>query len=262
MFLVAPGLGRTWTALSWPGLSRLLCLFLISAVAGFFGNSAWAHSPYYTEVADLPGGVAGPVSLKLWHGDGIVVSNPVRAVVVDAQGILLAASPVSVTLQIGCSGAWAQRQCIAYDSLTLIVYEPQPEMWNNWGRLEENGRPNSYPEHMGEAFGFTRRPATIAEILRFEIAGLVQFWLTTLIAITWWTLFWLLVLPVFRRKPRRPGVVAISLRLFAGALLILPAAFSWTISPYSLFYLSFVFLMGAVIAHILGKPVAVTQKPA
>lgn len=158
MSLVPPGLERTQTALSRPGLSCLLCLFLISAVAGFFGNPARAHSPYYTEVADLPGGAAGPVSLKLWHGDGIFFADPVRAVVVDAQGVLLAASPVSTSLQIGCGSAWLERRCLAYDSLTRIVYETRPGMWDRWGLIEQDGKPNSYPEYMGEAFGFSEDP--------------------------------------------------------------------------------------------------------
>lgn len=81
-------------------------------------------------------------------------------------------------------------------------------------------------------------------------------------AIAWWTLFWLLLLPLSRRKPSRPGVVAIILRLIGAALMALVARYDWFIMPYSPIYFSFVFLMGALIAHILGGGARATPKPA
>ncbi len=85
---------------------------------------AHAHSPYFTktEKIALPDGTTGEI--RLLHGDGVMRSDPVRAVIVDAEGRSLARSPQSYAMAIRCSGT---SRCTAYDLEHFTVSQPDPK---------------------------------------------------------------------------------------------------------------------------------------
>ena len=213
------------------------------------GTSAVAHSPYYSraEVISAPG--YENALIKLLHGDGIFFADPMRAVVVDQGGTLLAVSPLSLTLRIVCKGIDTGRRCVAYDLLSRTIYEPRPERWWDAGVQEEEGRPLQYPEFMESEFGFVERAANAAETASFEIKIALRSWRSTLVAVGWWTLFWVLVMPVARvllGGRRGLSLVSAVLRLGGATLMVLLTAWFWLLGPYSVFYLTLVVIFGAM----------------
>jgi hypothetical protein len=229
-------------------------LIIVSIFGVIQVYSAQAHSPYYTSVEVLSASGRENVFLKLLNGDGIFIADPMRAVVVDQHGTLFAVSPLSGALTLLCTSVDRQRTCVAYDELSRMIYEPKPELWRNAGALEEDGRPIKYPEYKMTEFGFEQRRATAAEIARAEFKGVIQSGLVTAIAIAWWMLFWLLILPVAKRLlggKGRPGFVSIVLRLLAAALMVPVTAYCWLLSPYSVFYFAFVLITGAIVAWLM-----------
>ncbi len=227
----------------------------ILAVASV-GPSA-AHTPYFTQSERIADTAYGEVTLRLLSGDGILFSDPMRAVIVGQEGRLLAASPMSASLRIVCQGAEPHRQCLAYDELTHQLYQPSEQLWRDGGVIEVDGQPQLYPEDITSEFGFLGRQATLGEIFGFEVTGLVTSWQTTGVALAWWTGFWLLLLPVARfivgrSAPSSIGALVTLLLRTAGALLMIPVtAYAWLMAPYSAVYLAFVVPLGAMAAHLM-----------
>lgn len=235
--------------------STLMVLF--GVLAGVSCGPALAHMPYFSQSEPIPATGYDAVTLRLLHGDGIFFSDPTRAVVVSRDGRLLAASPASMSLRIICEGIDLLRKCLAYDDLTRTVYQPDERGWRDGGLIDKDGQPRSFPEASPSDFGFVGRPAALSEIIRFEITGLMTSWTTTGVALAWWTAFWLLLLPVARLllRRRKPPTIAALVALLvrtAGALLMIPVtAYAWLMAPYSVLYLGFVVLFGAVAAGLL-----------
>lgn len=240
-------------------ISASVITFEMGILSGVFCGPAVAHSPYFSQSETFFAGQHQAVTLKLLHGDGIFISDPVRAVVVDQGGTLLAASPSSAVLQIFCVNDDPQRQCLVYDELSLAVYQPAEAQWRDEGQLAKDGRPQRYPEDIASDFGFDRRTATPSEVARFEIAGIPVSWKTKAAALAWWTLFWVLLLPAARHilgrdRPLTIRRIAVLMVQTAGALLMIPvAAYAWLLAPYSVVYLAFVVIGGAMIAHMLTR---------
>ncbi len=234
-------------------------VFEMSILSVVFCGPAVAHNPYFSQSEPISARQHQAVTLKLLYGDGIFISDPVRAVVVDRGGTLLAASPSSAALQIFCVNDDPQRQCLVYDELSLSVYQPAEAQWRDDGPLAKDGRPQRYPEDIAADFGFDRRTATPGEVARFEIAGILESWKTKVAALAWWTLLWVLLLPAARYilgydRRLTIGRIAILLVQTAGALLMIPvAAYAWLLAPYSVVYLAFVVIGGAMIAHLLTR---------
>lgn len=234
-------------------------MFLFGVLAAVFCAPATAHSPYFSQSEAISAQQHQTVTLKLLNGDGIFFADPMRAVVVDQTGALLAASPSSAALRIYCEQGGVARQCLVYDNLTRTVYQPVEDEWRNHGPIEKDGKPQRFPEDMTSDFGFAGRAATLGETLRFEIAGLATSWMTTGIALAWWMLFWLLLLPVGRYAlgaDRRLtiGRIVVLMAQTVGALLMIPmATYAWLLAPYSVVYLAFVVTGGAMIAHLLTR---------
>lgn len=231
-------------------------MFLLGILAVASVGPSAAHTPYFTQSERIDSTTHGEVTLRLLSGDGILFSDPMRAVIVSQEGRLLAASPMSASLRIVCQGTGPQRQCLAYDELTHQVYRPSEQLWRDGGLIEADGRPQAYPEDMTSEFGFQERQATLAEIFGFEVTGLVTSWQTTGVALAWWTAFWVLLLPVARfivgrSAPPSIGTLVTLLLRTAGALLMIPiTAYAWLVAPYSAVYLAFVVPLGAMAAHL------------
>lgn len=228
---------------------------------------AVAHSPYYTQAERLSGSGDQAVLMKLLHGDGIFFADPIRAVIVTGNGKLLAASPMSTTLFISCNRAKARRECIAYDELRQRIYTPNRSNWKANQTLELAGKPQEYPESRMEEYGFEIRKASIFEIVKFEVLSIFASPLLTVLAIIWWVAVWMLITPLYWRLKRNKwrlekvsliSVLLLLVRLIGASTLLLVAAYGWLLFPYSLPYLIFVALVGAVSALTLTKPKPMT----
>ncbi|WP_370677949.1 hypothetical protein [Pleomorphomonas sp. PLEO] len=232
-------------------------MFLLGVLAGFCCDPALAHMPYFSQAESIPTTGYEAVTLRLLHGDGIFLSDPARAVVISGDGRLLATSPVSMSLRIICEGTDLLRKCQAYDDLTRTVYQPDERQWRDSGLIERDGQLQNFPAESPSDFGFVARPATLGEIVRFEVTGLMTSWTTTGAALAWWTAFWLLLLPVARflagrGKPSTITTLVVMLLRTAGALLMIPmTAYAWLMAPYSALYLAFVVAFGAMAAHLM-----------
>lgn len=231
-------------------------MILTGALVGLSCGPAAAHRPYFAQSEAMSATEHPSVMLKLLSGDGILFADPVRAVVVDRDGTLLAASPSSTSLRIHCD---RQRHCLAYDDLTRTVYTPVEDQWRSEGTVEQDGVPQRYPEDIVAAFGFAEREATLGEAIRFEAQDMLASWLSTAIAVAWWALFWLLLLPLarFALGPDRRltiGRIGGLMGRTVGALLMIPlATYAWLLAPYSMIYLAFVLICGAMVALLLAK---------
>ncbi len=231
---------------------KIAISFIMIITATAHARPALAHSPYYSSIGDLAVDSRKDVSLKILNGDGIFFADPKRAVVVDHDGNLLAASPMSMALTLVCPTIDRHRTCIVYDEISLSIYEPRPDLWRHAGSIEKDGRPIPYPEEMTE-FGFTQRSATATEIAMAEFQGAVRSWLTTALSLAWWMLLWLFILPVGGRlfgRVRRLGLVSIVLRLLTAALMMLMTAYGYLLSPYSVVYLAVISVTGALLAQL------------
>lgn len=236
------------------GMRACVLIALFGVLAGVFCGPVTAM-PFFTEAEPIPAVGYEAVTLRLFHEDGVFLSDPTTAVVVSRDGTLLAASPVSMSLRIFCEGFDLLRQCLAYDDIARTVYQPDERGWRDSGLIDKDGQAQSFPETLD--FGFVGRPATLGEIVSFEIAGLTASWQTTGVALVWWTAFWLLLMPVAHlllgrsQPPTITALVALLVRT-AGALLMIPVtAYAWLMAPYSGLYLGFVVLSGAIAAHLM-----------
>lgn len=111
------------------GLACLLALFVFALVAS---APASAHRPYFTRVEKivLPDGQPG--EMRLLHGDGIIVSDPIRILVLDAEGRLLARSRQSQTLTMVCEGGG---RCRGVDLGAGAALELDPASFRSDGPL-------------------------------------------------------------------------------------------------------------------------------
>lgn len=94
------------------GMKRILVLISILVGAMMSACPALAHRPYFTEVEKirLPNGEMGEA--RLLNGDGIFGPDPVRVIVLDAQGRLLARSQKSLSMAISCR---EEGHCLIFD---------------------------------------------------------------------------------------------------------------------------------------------------
>lgn len=237
---------------------RPFALMLLSGIlAGMTCEPAAAHMPYFSQSEPIPAARYEAVTLRLLQGDGDFLSNAAKAVVVSQDGRLLAASPGSASLRIICDGKGPLRTCLVYDDLAHMIYQPMEHDWRDGGLIEKDGQPRSLPETISADFGFVVRPATLGEIVRFEVGGLLTSWGTTGVALAWWTTFWMLLLPVARfllgrRGPANIAALVTLLLRTTGALLMIPVtAYAWLMAPYSGLYLTFMVLVGALVAHLV-----------
>jgi hypothetical protein len=125
---------------------------------------AAAHRPYFTQVEQvaLPDGAMGEI--RLLHGDGIIISDPVRAIIVDGDGRLRARSPQTWAMILLCP---RQHQCRAVDLQKDLAYEIEPTTFQLGPVIPEGQILNLGGIESGkESWGFRSRHASFAEIVR------------------------------------------------------------------------------------------------
>ena len=235
----------------------------LGLVIGSHSIPAAAHSPYYSRTAAIAEPGHERVSLKLLHGDGIFFADPVRAVVVDGTGNLLALSPLALALSIVCEGSDTSRTCVAYDHLSRRVFAPRREGFRKARPIEEDGQPLEYPEMLDAEFGLSERAATPVEVAAFEIKGAFRSWKATALSVAWWIAFWALILPVAQLVRSRPcrsrTVVSIALRLVGSTLMVTLTAYGWLLAPYSAFYLAAVVIAAASFTLLITRRQAIAR---
>lgn len=132
-------------------------------------GSAAAHSPYFSRTVKTTLNDGQLLELKLLHGDGIFISDPIWIVVIDASGRLRAHSYKSQQMDFFAdwSGTWH-----GYDFILNMVIAPDPA-----GLFEGEVFPKDRHE-LGEyrgSFnewqnrGFVARPATALETLSASV---------------------------------------------------------------------------------------------
>jgi hypothetical protein len=86
-------------------------------------DPSFARAPILANVipVDLPDGQVG--EMRLFHGDGVIVADPVRLIVLDATGHLVGYSHESFPVSIICSEA---RKCVGYDHPNGVILEFVP----------------------------------------------------------------------------------------------------------------------------------------
>lgn len=150
------------------------------------------------------------------------------------------------------------------------MFEPEYEKWAQGRIIEEEGRPprDAYPEYLDIEYGFAQRPATFIEKISFSAVSMVNSPIATLLSVLWWAIAWSFVARPFWRW-KRNGLQIIPLKGWSAALTVLSilaflgmsflAACAWLIQPYSIHFLFFVFILGAVIAVVLTRRKAVVE---
>ncbi|MBF9234918.1 hypothetical protein [Microvirga alba] len=144
---------------------RYLSVFILASIV-FAAASfpAFAHRPYFTHVEKilLPNGELGEV--RLLSGDGIFGPDPVRALILDAQGRLLARSPKSVVMALSCQAGGG---CLIVDLRTNQVLELEPSSFRQGPAvpgLSSEDRDGLWDLEGGsESWGFSLREATAQE---------------------------------------------------------------------------------------------------
>ncbi len=86
-------------------------------------DPSFARAPILAGITpvDLPDGQVG--EMRLFHGDGVIVADPVRLIVLDATGHLVGFSHESFPVSIICSEA---RKCVGYDHPNGVILEFVP----------------------------------------------------------------------------------------------------------------------------------------
>lgn len=188
-----------------------------------------------------------------------------QAVVIDDEGYVLAATPVSMRIQLHCSEIETGRSCVIYDPVNGVVYEPDFENGEPGRFIEENGGPTSEarPDRMGLSYGFLQRPVTMAESIRFEFGSIRKAPGTTLLAVLWWCAAWALLARMLWRwqgnrwwlspiTRRAVLLTVLSIVILLGMSVL--AAIGYAFAPYSRAYFFFVFASGAALAFAVMRP--------
>ncbi|TPG34875.1 hypothetical protein EAH89_30595 [Roseomonas nepalensis] len=147
-----------------PFLTLALPLLLLA------GCPADAHRPYFTHVERivLPDGQPG--EMRLLKGDGILLADPVRILVLDRDGRLLARSHQSGAMVLLCDRD--RRSCRGYDGAAVLLLDPASfRHGQSVPGLTDAERSGLLAFETGdESWGFVIRRASLADRIRAEAA--------------------------------------------------------------------------------------------
>lgn len=147
---------------SWRWLIGVLGVVLLAS------GPAFAHRPYFTTVRGIVLPDGRPGEMRVLMGDGIMLADPGRILVLDDRGRLLARSPISARMTLVCTGDG--HSCRGYDGGRTLI--PEPSSFRVGGivpGLSVEERSGLWPFEQGdEHWGFTLRPATFVETMLGE----------------------------------------------------------------------------------------------
>ncbi|QRM28596.1 hypothetical protein [Microvirga sp. VF16] len=147
-------------------MKQIYAFFLMLAITVIGASPAFAHRPYFTQVEKirLPGGEMGEA--RLLNGDGILGPDPVRVVLVDGQGRLLARSHKSRSMALACR---EEGQCLIFDFSTGKILDPDPSSFQRGPivpSLSDDEREGLWGlEDGSEDWGFTDRDPSFGEMV-------------------------------------------------------------------------------------------------
>jgi hypothetical protein len=146
----------------------IFCSFLRLLV--FYASPSKAHRPYFTAVQqiELPDGTLGEI--RILHGDGIIVSDPMRSIVAGIDGRLLARTPHTQAMVILCS---REHRCRAFDLRRNLVFETEPATFRAGPIVPIRDDEREYLgeiERGDQSWGFRPRPASLFEIVEANFA--------------------------------------------------------------------------------------------
>lgn len=146
----------------------MFCSFLLLLV--FYASPSKAHRPYFTAVhqIELPDGTVGEI--RSLHGDGIIVSDPMRAIIAGIDGRLLARTPQTQAMVILCS---REHRCRAFDLHRNLVFETEPATFRAGPIVPIRDDEREYLgeiERGDQSWGFRPRPASLFEIVEANFA--------------------------------------------------------------------------------------------
>ncbi|MFY0621402.1 MAG: hypothetical protein JXQ89_06885 [Pelagimonas sp.] len=163
-----------------PFLFLIFALFLPAAVA--------AGSPYLSNEATIEHADWGEISVGMLFGDGIIVPDPKRIVVMDADGLLLATSEISIALELFETRSGPQ-PFVGYNRSLGLLYLPEPTTWKRSLLIRPPGKKTGlpFPEELNASYGFSSRKAAFHERLWYEARLIQQQPLLFFIAVIWWS---------------------------------------------------------------------------
>lgn len=203
-------------------------------------------------------------TLKLLFGDGILTSDPVRAIVVDDDGKLAAVSHASQTLTLHCGEVVHVRSCSIYEGRDGVILEADPVKFQTSVVVEADGQPLIHPWDMKMSeFGFTARAASLSEIIKFEALIILRSPVEFLLSVLWWLGVWLLGVILFWRLKRNTWkITPVSIQtavptiaLFLGFLAMWEVTrIFWFWSKGLLYYWMIASGIGLIIAILTTRP--------
>jgi hypothetical protein len=160
-------------------MKKRLCAILSTMLLLLVGTqSARAHRPSFTQVERLvlPNGQAG--ELRLLKGDGILGPDPIRVLVLDADGRLVARSRRSALITASCKSATA---CKIFDLSDDTVLEPELSTFRSGPivpGVQDHERDRLWEFEGGDdAWGFRARSASASERIEGNWAILEARWI-------------------------------------------------------------------------------------
>ncbi|WP_262027962.1 hypothetical protein [Microvirga sp. Mcv34] len=147
-------------------MMQIAAFFLVLIIAVTGSSPASAHRPYFTQVEkiQLPSGEMGEA--RLLNGDGILGPDPVRVIIVDAHGRLLARSHKTRSMVLSC---WEVRRCLIFDFSAGKILDPTPSSFRSGPivpGLSDHERDGLWELENGlENWGFSRRDPSFREKL-------------------------------------------------------------------------------------------------
>ncbi len=144
-----------------PFLFLIFALFLPAPVA--------ADSPYLSNEVTIEHADWGEISVGMLSGDGILGPNPKRLVVMDADGLLLATSEISISLELFETRSRPQ-PFVGYNRSLGLLYLPEPTNWERSLLIRPPGNKTGlpFPEELSASYGFSSRKVAFHEHLWYE----------------------------------------------------------------------------------------------
>jgi hypothetical protein len=228
-------------------------LVLVSILIGTMVSAcpALAHRPYFTEVEKirLPNSEMGEA--RLLNGDGIFGPDPVRAILLDAQGRLLARSQKSLSMAISCR---EEGHCLIFDLTNNKVLDLDTSTFRQGalvpGLADEKRNELWGLEDGEETWGFTSRypypdesPAAFKALLSQHLPIIVVDGLIGILCL----LLWMVLRSIL--KARRTGRLEALARMIAVLSIVALGLFLVLLSGLISFVdgMSFIAWLGALV---------------
>ncbi|WP_346908796.1 hypothetical protein [uncultured Roseibium sp.] len=186
---------------------RICLIFFSFLLFALSLGRAEAHRPYFKESAEIILANGESMQMRFAYGDGLFGPDPIRAVLVDKDGIIVAVGGLTRSLFLDCFRLVADNGCVAFDPEHRVAYVPDPVSFGHHGKVTDDDRPPWYPEeYPGNpeiVSGFVLKPIGWWGTLLFEISNIIRHPIGVLILFGLLVAIWLNVLRLFRRAANK-----------------------------------------------------------